>query len=213
MFSWLFLLSIAVLTLAAVQYMTIRQLGVMLSRLEPLGARSTPSQGPREGEYIAVQMAAIRHQLDRPDGDVLYLFGSRSCSVCSEVLAAAERLHRQWHRRVQIAFIYDEPPPAELNGPRSRVSPPGVRLAYDGAELRESLRIGSVPFGVRVDRGDLVLAKGLVNATSHVESLLEVGSHQAAALADSTSGNAQRQTHEAFNEIAAPERVGTNHAI
>jgi methylamine dehydrogenase accessory protein MauD len=163
--------------LAVVQYLSIRQIGIMLSRLGPIGARSVDSEGPRTGEFIAKQMNGIRGILPHSTSDVLYLFGSKACSVCKDVRLGAAKLVPHWSSEVVIVFLYDESSASasELTFDQEA----GMWIFYNSFELRESLRIQAVPFGVLVDEDDRVIGKGLVNTISHVESLLEltVGLH------------------------------------
>ncbi len=162
---WATINSIGLLLLANVLYVALRQIGLMLGRLGPVGARSTADLSPRIGEYISQYTARIA--LEQSDLSTLYLFAGRSCSVCGAVREAAEALVPQWRGVVRIVMIYDKLP---IGG-----SPPkshGLILAEDTA-LRGDLGIGFVPFGVLVDAGEKVLARGLVNEISHVESLLE----------------------------------------
>ncbi len=171
MTAWLFLNSIFIVGLLIVQYLTLRQVGAMLVRLGPIGARSDESAGPRRGECLATQLEAIRGQLAPSPTDVLLLFGTASCSICQEVLGSAEHLAAYWARTVHLVYIYDEVATTLPATPTSRLV-----VIFDGWRLRESLGIDSVPFGVRVDGQDRVLGKGLVNAASHIESLLELTS-------------------------------------
>jgi hypothetical protein len=169
--------SFAIALLAVVQYLSIRQIGIMLSRLGPIGARSVDADGPRTGEFIAKQMNEIRGILPQSTSDVLYLFGSKACSVCKEVRSGAAKLAPHWSKEVTIVFLYDESSASasELTFDQEE----GMWIFYNGFQLRDSLRIQAVPFGVIVDRDDRVTGKGLVNSISHVESLLEIteGSH------------------------------------
>lgn len=165
---WLILNSTAIVVLAGLQYLVIRQIGLMLVRLGPIGARSSADDGPRAGEVLSRQLADLRAVLPEPPRDLLVLFGSRSCSLCGEIRAAAELLQTHW-RSVTIVMVYDEvfePPACTLP------------LFLNWADRRRDLDIKAVPFGVRVDARDRVLGKGLVNTVSHVESLLELQSDE-----------------------------------
>lgn len=166
---WLVLNTAGLCLLAVVQYVTLRQIGIMLGRLAPLGARSVDSDGPRAGEVIESQMAQFRSQTDETS-DIVFLFVSKSCSICKEIRRSAEELSQHWNRQIQIALIYDDPSPTDLPGKHQD----GLWFFYGGRPTRELLGIDGVPFGIRVDSADRVLGKGLVNTISHIESLLEL---------------------------------------
>lgn len=166
---WLILNSIGILILAALQYLVIRQIGLMLVRLGPIGARSSVDDGPRAGEVLSQQFSELRAGLPVGTRDLLVLFGSRSCSLCSEIRAGAQALQRHWSGTVQIVMVYDEV---------FDLSDCSLPIFFDWADKRRELSIKAVPFGVRVDSSDRVLGKGLVNTISHVESLLELQSHE-----------------------------------
>ena len=166
---WLLLNSLGIAVLAVLQFLIIRQIGIMLSRLGPIGARSADDDGPRENENIGTQLAPIRSQLASGTAGVLYLFASRACSICREIRASAQKLAPLWQHDVQLVMVYDDAPEEDVSD-REEIFP----VIYHGRALRDSLDVNSVPFGIRVDSGDWVLGKGLVNTISHIESLLEL---------------------------------------
>jgi hypothetical protein len=170
--------SVAIVVLVLVQYLTIRQVGVTLQRLGPVGARTVENEGPRTGEDLSVPLAAVRDGLPQFPPDILYLFLSFSCSICRQVRAGADALGPVWKDKVQIVLLYDEP--AGGISPDALAGTPNPFIAVP-PKLRESLGIDSVPFAVRVDRSHQVLGKGLINTTSHIESLLEITPVDAAA--------------------------------
>lgn len=173
MMFWPLMNTVILLVLAVVQFITVRQVGIMLARLGPMGARSVEDDGPRDGEIISAQVEGIRKGVPSDSGSLLYLFGSRSCSICREVRKAAEMLAPHWNADVRLVMLYDdEEPDTDADG--NTVGSGDLVIHYGGESIREDLGIDSVPFGVRVDSRDRVLGKGLINSASHIESLLEL---------------------------------------
>ncbi len=183
---WLFLNSMALLILGIIQYLSIRQIGIMLTRLGPVGARSADGEGPRDGEHIDVQIQSLYRENVKYLGNVqtsttnrlgaLYLFGSYRCSICKDMRRSAAELSRHWSKQIQIFMVYDEEQPPSANESHVVNSQRDFQLVvlHNGIAVRESLNIEGVPYGIRVDRSNRVLGKGLVNSISHIESLLEL---------------------------------------
>lgn len=169
---WLTIHSAAILLLAGVLYLAIRQIGVLLNRVGPVGARQAESEsGPRVGENVGFYLRTLRVGFLPTDAPVLYLFASESCAICSLVRDAAILLGKLWSDRVGICLIYDWTGSGTL-WPAEQLGD-GVWMTFH-PDLRHKLEIPLVPYGVLVDREGTVLGHGLVNATSHVESLLEL---------------------------------------
>lgn len=166
---WLMLNSAAIFFLMGMLYLVVRQIGLMLHRLGPIGARSSDDMAPRVGENIGFYMASIRRSISstRP---ILYIFASKSCSICAEVRRGAERLSSSWGKINDIVMIYDsDSKDEEIECIEIK---PGLYLA--NRETRRQMEIGFVPFAIMVNQHDTVLGRGLINDISHVESLLEL---------------------------------------
>lgn len=157
-------------------FLLVRQVGILMGHLGPVGARQT-RQGPRVGENVAAHIA--RHIGLTFEQPTLLIFGSQSCAVCELVSAAAETLCRHWRSDARFVLVYDEPDAA---APRleDRLRFGVRRLTGDG--LRQALDIKLLPFALMVDEEGLVVARGLVNDISHLESLLETYSQRPPAL-------------------------------
>jgi methylamine dehydrogenase accessory protein MauD len=168
MTTWLFLNSLGLCLVALVLFLTLRQIGFVLQRVGPLGARGT-SAGPRVGENVAHALPELFRERER-NRAVLIVFGSMSCSICEQVKKAAEDLAPIWKKDADILLIYD----CDKDNPASQMRQlvPGLYLKI-ACGLRESLAARFVPFGISVDRFGAVAAKGLVNEISQLESLLE----------------------------------------
>jgi len=170
MFVWLAINSVVILVLTVALFLTIRQVGILLGQVGPVGARQS-TQGPRIGENVAAHVAPLYGEGGPPALPTLYVFGSESCAICASVRDAAEGLERYWSGRAALRLVYDEP----AKQPRGAGGSAGGRviLWYD-RDLRERLGIGLVPFGVMTDRSGEVIGKGIVNDVSQLESLLEL---------------------------------------
>lgn len=163
---WLTLNSLAIIALAGVTYLVLRQLGFVLQRTGPLAARGT-DEGPRLGENIAAHFGPAG--LDNGKSKLL-VFMSEHCGVCGLVRKGAEELARSWHPDAEIYLIYDC---AEGEDSRLEVLAKGLHYQKD-AKLRQQLGANFVPFALVTDRVGVVVSKGLVNDSAHLESLLEV---------------------------------------
>lgn len=166
--------TIGLLVLAVIQYLALRQIGSMLSRLGPLGARTVPEEGPRSGECVESQLRQMRSSPATASDGSLLLFVSSSCSVCREIRKSAALLANTWGKRVRIALCYDEEENS-LSSPIDVSTTGSCEVHFGTRSFRSELNVPYVPFGVFVNSANIVVAKGLVNSTSHVESLLESG--------------------------------------
>jgi methylamine dehydrogenase accessory protein MauD len=166
---WLIFDSIGLLFTATMLYLTIRQVGLILGRLGPIGARSSADVGPRVGENLS----PLLDPLDLPIKNgkpTLYIFGSDSCGICSKIKPAATSLMKYWAAKSNIVMLYDLAPKNSQN--RQDLKEGDVPI-FRG-DIRESVGIPMVPFAVMANPVGVVLGKGLVNEMSHLESLLEL---------------------------------------
>jgi methylamine dehydrogenase accessory protein MauD len=177
---WLALNSAGLLVVSIVLFLVLRQVGYLLQRAAPIGARMT-DDGPRIGELIALDIEEPSTMTERAK---LLVFMAEHCSICKAVRHGAEELARQWRLDADIVLVYDSS--AQEEGPLQTLSP-GLHYKRDSA-LRHQLGIHSVPFGVVASAAGRVVSKGFVNEISHLESLLEAERAQRQAMrADSLS--------------------------
>lgn len=163
---WLMLNSVAVAAIGALVFLILRQLGFLLQRAGPMGARGT-DDGPRLGESIASHFPPFAAN-DRKSK--LFVFMSTHCAVCGHVRKGAEQLSRAWHRDAEIFLIYDCTNDQDTG---FEIIAPGLKIKRDSS-LREKLGVSFVPFAAVTDPLGQVVSKGLVNDITHLESLLEV---------------------------------------
>jgi methylamine dehydrogenase accessory protein MauD len=167
--TWLIINSVGLLITATMLYLTIRQVGLILGRLGPIGARSSADVGPRVGENLSPLLSHM--DLPIKNGKpTLYIFGSDSCGICTRIKPAAASLMKYWAAKSNIVMLYD---PASKNSQTKQESKDGDVPIYRG-DVRQSVGIPMVPFAVMANPAGVVLGKGLVNEMSHLESLLEL---------------------------------------
>jgi hypothetical protein len=163
---WLAINSVLILIVMGALFLTIRQVGILLNQVGPVGARGTP-QGPRIGENITAHVSSLAG--GAATIPILYVFASESCAVCASVRKSAERLAGFWSNRAAIRLVYDEHPKSSALGPVA----PGISLWHD-PDLRRRLCVDLVPFAVMANAAGEVIGKGVVNDGSQLESLLEL---------------------------------------
>ena len=166
---WLLLNSIGLLLLTFVLYLVVRQLGFLLHRVGPSGARAS-EDGPRIGENLSSVLLPLKVAATERKPTLL-VFGSYSCSICSAIRSASATLARHWAQSADIFLIYDCDN-GLANTELSQVSP-GLYIKRD-CEMRLKLDASFVPFAIIVNREGIVIGKGLVNEIGHLESLLEL---------------------------------------
>lgn len=168
MTTWLALNSLGLAAVSVVLYLLLRQLGYILRRVGPSGARGTP-EGPRVGEnlrHYLPEFAAGRFG----ERAKLIVFVSEACSICAEIKRGAEDLAKAWRNDADILLVYD------CEGTLSETD--WTELARGlytkrACKLRRQLNASFVPFGVVTNSAGTVVSKGLVNEIGHLESLLE----------------------------------------
>jgi methylamine dehydrogenase accessory protein MauD len=165
---WLILNSLGLAAVGVLLLLALRQIGFILQRVNPLGARSSDS-GPRIGENLSHFLPAFPDRAGRTRPR-LVMFGSENCSICAQLRAGAHELARSWNDVADIHLIYDcdgesATPPVALAR--------GLYFQRD-CHLRKTLGASFVPFAVITDHAGTVLGKALVNEIAHMESLLEL---------------------------------------
>jgi methylamine dehydrogenase accessory protein MauD len=175
MTSWLLLNSIGLLLVAAILFLALRQIGFILRRVTPSGARGT-SVGPRIGESLRHHLSELWQDPTRERATLL-VFVSTSCSVCNVVREGAEELAKHWKNRADIVLVYDCEAGAEATALMKLSA--GLYVKHD-CDMRRRCGARFVPFGIYMDRHGVVVGKGTVNEIGHLESLLELESTKTA---------------------------------
>jgi len=166
MTTWLLIDSIGICVLALIVYLLLRQVGFLLQRAGPVGARST-TVGPRIGESIVPHFPRLALESRKAK---LLVFMSEECGVCKAVRAGAEEVARSWKSDTEIFMFYD----CAADEQELELTSLTMGL-YIKKEANLRLRLGAtfVPFAVVTDSRGIVVSKALVNGVSHLESMLE----------------------------------------
>jgi methylamine dehydrogenase accessory protein MauD len=168
MILWTAINSVAIALVTLALFLTIRQVGLLLTRLGPGGAR-TSVLGPRVGENILPHTAELQEGTFTQQEPTLYIFASQFCPACALVRESAAAIARHWTSSARIVMVYDGLP---ADGKRQTL--PSNFLVTAHGTLREKLDVRAVPYAVMTDALGVVIGHGLVNNESHLESLLEI---------------------------------------
>ncbi len=163
---WLAVNSCGIVITLVIQYLLVRQVAVMLVRLGPSRARPL-DQGPRIGENLLPWVETL-YRGQRPTRSALYIIASKQCSICGAVRHGASAIADKWKKISDIIFIYDD----DMESNPQNAKPASIDVFHDKM-IMESLRIKVVPYGIMTTRDGIVVAHGLVNNVSEVESLLD----------------------------------------
>ena len=142
------LLWLAVLGLSVMVVALLRQIGVLHTRLRPLGVHFA-GEGP-ERLVPAPPVPGVdygRHTM------TLLAFSSPTCQVCAELLPSLRVMERQ----------YDDLALVELE------------LGERWMPVFSAFNVRSTPYVVTVDRAGIVQGRGVANSLEQVEVLVEEG--------------------------------------
>jgi len=170
------LLWIAVVLLAGLVLVLLRQIGVLHVRIAPAGAL-VAGAGPRAGEAAPVLEALDWHGSPvriggaDPGRDTLVCFISPTCPVCKALLPALRSLRAAEGERLRLVLASDGPRAEhEAFVRRERLDRESYVLS---APLGRAWQVASLPFAALIDERGIVRAQGLVNTREHLESLFE----------------------------------------
>jgi methylamine dehydrogenase accessory protein MauD len=176
------LLWVAVLTLAAIVFALVRQIGVLYERVAPAGALMLAG-GPKVGEAAPVLTLddvfgrATSLGGDDPENrQTLLLFVSPTCPVCKTLLPVAKSLAAREPRAsrdpgVRLVFASDGQQEDHVAFVRKHALDAYPYLV--STRLGLAHQVGKLPHAVLWDARGIVRAKGLVNSREHLESLFE----------------------------------------
>ena len=169
MILWLALNSVGLLFLAVVLFLVMRQMGYVLAHAGPLGARGI-AQGPRMTENLTHQLTPVLATTPFTNAiPTLVVFASASCPICRVIRKCLEDVAPHWFETAQIVLVYDK-----LKESGASTLPRNVFAIEYPQGFRDSLAVKSVPYAIMTDAAKMVVGHGLVNNSSHVESLLEL---------------------------------------
>lgn len=165
-----FLLLLAVFTLA-------RQVGILHTRLGPVGARMV-NAGLEIGETApplnATDLRGEAMTLGSERGlPTLLLFVTPSCSTCAALAPALRALWRSERFQLEIALVslYSDNDQARQFVTKYKLKQIPVTTS---PTVGFDYQVTSPPFALLVDEMGVVRAKGIINNSEHLESLLNV---------------------------------------
>lgn len=107
--------------------------------------------------------------VDKP-GRWAVVFVTPTCSLCREVVRAADRVARD--RGLTATLVLVAKGPHEQNMIFKKIAPRPIVFSDVNGELHRDYRVGQVPFALLIVDGR-VRAKGIVNSRDQLELLLE----------------------------------------
>lgn len=165
---WLLVLVETVIFLAV-----LRQVGVLHTRIGPRGAMA--GEGPVIGDvapadrFRTVDGGQFVFRPTEPDGTLVALFVSPSCSACDAVVTSFRTFVRSMNGAIEaVLAVADEPSGAAAWARRRGWKGPVI----PSAKALEALKIPSTPFAVTFDGNGRIQSAGLVNSIEQLESLL-----------------------------------------
>jgi thiol-disulfide isomerase/thioredoxin len=142
------LLWCAVLGLSVVVVALLRQIGVLHTRLRPLGVHFA-GEGPDR-----LAPAPPIPGVDYADVSItIVAFSSPTCEICRQLLPSLRAIERQYRALRLVEIGLDD----------------SARPVFDAFNVR------STPFFVTVDRNGIVQGRGVANSLEQVEVLVEEG--------------------------------------
>lgn len=135
---------VLVVVLAVAVVALLRQIGVLHTRLQPLGTHFA-GEGPELDEpapAVGLDYAAVTL--------TVLVFTSPTCVVCRELAPSIEALRRQY-RELRVEMI---------------------DLGRDRQAVFDAFRVRSTPYVVTVDREGVVRGRGVANSLEQIEELV-----------------------------------------
>jgi methylamine dehydrogenase accessory protein MauD len=153
----------------------VRQLGLLHRRFAPTGARmidSGPEIGDQAPEVEGIDLQGRRLRIGGARAkQQLLMFVSPTCSNCTNLMPAVKALQKSEGTDLDITLITlagDETSNREFAARHKLMNIPYLI----SGDIGLSYRVFVSPYGVLLDRGGKVQAKGIVNNLEHLESLL-----------------------------------------
>lgn len=162
-----------VLVLIAVVFALARQIGVLLERVQPVGAMisdSGPDIGARVPDMLLPNLNGEALQLADPGARArLVFFLSTSCPICKALIPSlrdAARAEGDW---LDVILASDGKP-----GPHQDIIRQEKLQDFPytlSSQLGMTFKVAKLPFAILIDGAGIIKAKGLVNNREQLESL------------------------------------------
>lgn len=164
---------IAVLAMAAIIWVMLRQIGVLYERIAPMGALMDDA-GPQVGEpspgFELTSLTGGQVAIGSGGGRAqLLFFLSPSCPVCKQLLPVLSSIRTDEGSWLDVVLASDgEESKHTAFVRKAKLSAFPYVLSSD---LGMTYRVQRLPFAVLTDAAGIVRAKGLVNNREQLESL------------------------------------------
>lgn len=183
-----------VLVLMAAVYALARQVGVLLERVQPVGAMISdtgPEIGARAPALVLPNLNGPEIALTSASGrSRVVFFLSTTCPICKALIPALRNVARAEGDWLDVILASDgKPGPHQEMIARERLQAFPYTLS---SELGMTFKVAKLPFAVLIDGRGTIKAKGLVNTREQLESLFnaaELGRPSVQAAALPTPGN------------------------
>jgi len=150
-----------------------RQVGILHERSAPLGAMITdhgPDIGDSAPKFEVVDYFGKAHRIGGPaPRETLLMFTAPTCPICDKLLPIIKSVSRD--ENIAVFLISDGQPEDHARFLKNH-DLGGIPYIVS-AEVGMRFQVGKIPYGVLLDAGGIIRAKGLTNTREHLESLLE----------------------------------------
>ncbi|QRZ16243.1 methylamine dehydrogenase accessory protein MauD (plasmid) [Paracoccus methylovorus] len=169
------LLWIAFLGVTVVMLGLVRQIGLLHERSSPMGAMIT-DHGPDIGD--PAPEFELPDYFGRPvhiggasagGKPTLLMFTAPTCPVCDKLFPIIKSIAKA--EKIDVVMVSDGAPEEHARFLKNHEL--GQIRYVVSAEMGMAFQVGKIPYGVLLDAGGTIKAKGLTNTREHLESLLE----------------------------------------
>ena len=166
---------LVVLVLVLSELTLARQLGLVLSRIPPAGARmgnAGPGIGEKVPALVGRDFSGSELRLGNRHGKrTLMVFMAGNCDACEGLATSLRSVANSERATTETLVIFSRPSEREAHDFVKRHRLTGVTAGFS-PELVERYRITATPYGLMVDEQGVLRAKGVVNHLEHIESLI-----------------------------------------
>jgi len=164
---------VLVLVLIAAVFALARQIGVLLERVQPVGAMisdSGPDIGTRVPDMVLPNLNGAPLPLADPGArSRVVFFLSTTCPICKALIPSLRDAARSEADWLDIILASDgKPLPHQEMIARERLQDFPYTLS---SELGMTFKVAKLPFAILIDGDGIIRSKGLINNREQLESL------------------------------------------
>ncbi|WP_420344134.1 redoxin domain-containing protein [Paenirhodobacter sp.] len=163
---------VLVLVLTAAVFALARQVGVLLERVQPVGAMISdngPDIGAKAPQLTLPNLNGGPIALAAPGRSRVVFFLSTTCPICKALIPALRDVVRAEGDWLDVILASDgKPAPHQEMIAREKLTDFPYTLS---SELGMTFKVAKLPFAVLIDGTGTIKAKGLVNNREQLESL------------------------------------------